>query len=124
MPINRKHKLPDLKQAVLYFRRKTTFRVTFEYILIPDLNMSYEDIRALNQFVGDISCKINFIPYNPSSGKDWKAPTDNQVTDFMQKAQVIGQAVTLRKSRGSDIGGACGQLVAHLKSKGEPHGTR
>jgi len=114
MPINRKHKLAELKQAVLYFRRKTNFRVTFEYILIPEFNMSYEDIRALSQFVGDISCKINFIPYNPVSGKDWKAPTENQISDFMQKAQLINQAVTLRKSRGSDISGACGQLVSKL----------
>lgn len=112
MPINRKYRLTDLKQSLLYFRRKTNFRITFEYILIPGFNMSYEDIRALNQFVGDISCKINFIPYNPIRDGQWQAPTEAQIADFLQKAQVIGQAVTLRKSRGSDISGACGQLVA------------
>ena len=112
MPVEKQYHLNELKQALLYFRRKTNFRITFEYILIPGVNMSYEDIRHLSRFVNDISCKINFIPFNPINSKDWQPPTKVQIDDFLQKAAIIKQAVTLRKSRGADIMGACGQLAA------------
>ena len=114
MPIEKLYHLNELKQALLYFRRKTNFRITFEYILIPGINMSFEDIRHLSRFVNDISCKINFIPYNPTTAKDWKPPTKVQIDDFLQKAAIIKQAITLRKSRGADILGACGQLAANV----------
>ncbi len=110
MPVNRQYPLTELKQALLYFRRKSSFRITIEYILIPEINMAQEDLKALRRFVGDISCKINFIPFNPGPGTEYKAPTSKQVEDFMQKARTLPQAVMLRQSRGADVFGACGQL--------------
>lgn len=118
MPVNKQYPLNELKQALFYFRRKTNFRITLEYILIPEFNMGIADIKALGRFVDDLSSKINFIPFNPVSGVEWHAPTGSEIDLFLQKAQVIRQAITLRKSRGKDIMGACGQLVAH---KGENH---
>lgn len=112
MPITRRYSLGELKQALFYFRRKTNFRITFEYILIPEYNMSLTDIKALSHYVDDLSCKINFIPNNPISETPWRAPSSTEIEVFMQKAQTIRQAITLRKSRGKDILGACGQLVA------------
>jgi len=73
--------------------------------------MDAEDIKALRKFVGDISCKVNFIPFNPGRNATFQAPTTEQIESFMHKAQSLPQAVTLRKSRGADILGACGQLV-------------
>lgn len=110
MPVNRIYPLNELKQALLYFRRKSNFRITLEYILIPGFNMDSEDIKALRKFVGDISCKVNFIPYNPGPDAKFKAPTSQQIEDFLKKAQSLSQAITLRKSRGADVFGACGQL--------------
>lgn len=118
MPVSKQYPLNELKQALFYFRRKTNFRITFEYILIPEFNMSIADIKALGRFVDDLSSKINFIPMNPISGAEWRAPNPAEIDLFMQKAQGIRQAITLRKSRGKDILGACGQLVAQ---KGENH---
>ncbi len=118
MPVSKLYPLNELKQALFYFRRKTNFRITLEYILIPDFNMGIADIKALSRFVDDLSSKINFIPFNPVSGAEWRAPTTAEIDLFMQKAQSIRQAITLRKSRGKDILGACGQLVAQ---KGENH---
>lgn len=110
MPINKKYPLNELKQAMLYYLRKSNFRITIEYILIAGENMGKEDLNALRKFVGDISCKINFIPLNPGSSQGYTAPTQQQVDDFMHQAQTLPQAITLRKSRGADVYGACGQL--------------
>jgi 23S rRNA (adenine2503-C2)-methyltransferase len=110
MPVNRRYPLNELKQAALYYLRKTSFRITFEYILIPGENMGREDLNALRKFVGDISCKINFIPFNPGYSTTYQAPDAKQIEDFMRAAQALPQAITLRKSRGADVFGACGQL--------------
>jgi len=111
MPVSKQYSLIQLKQALLYYLRKTSFRVTLEYILIPEFNMNSEDLRALRKFTGDLSCKINFIPYNPGRSSQFRAPTETEIKNFMSKAQNLPQAITLRKSRGSDIFGACGQLT-------------
>lgn len=111
MPINRQYPLHELKQAILYYLRKSSFRVTIEYVLIAGENMGREDLNALRKFVGDISCKINFIPFNPGSGiPGLQAPDKAQVDEFMRAAGALPQAVMLRKSRGADVFGACGQL--------------
>ncbi|MDD3283050.1 MAG: 23S rRNA (adenine(2503)-C(2))-methyltransferase RlmN, partial [Candidatus Cloacimonetes bacterium] len=108
--------LKELKQALRYFLSKTTFRITFEYILIPEINMGIEDIKALKTFVGDLSCKINFIPYNTVPQLPYRSPTEKEIEIFLNLAQNIHQAITLRRSRGAEVFGACGQLAIH---KGE-----
>ena len=110
MPINKIYPLNELKNALLTFRKKTNFRITFEYIMISNLNMGDEDIKALSKFCGDISCKINLINLNEVNELPWKRPRADQVSLFMQGLQHIPAAITLRKSRGEDIAGACGQL--------------
>ncbi len=115
MPINKKYPLNELKQSMLYYLRKSSFRITIEYILIAGENMGKEDLNALRKFVGDIACKINFIPLNPGSSSGYTAPTTQQVEDFMLQAQSLPQAVTLRRSRGTDVFGACGQLRINQK---------
>lgn len=112
MPITKKYSLTELKQALLYYARHSTFRITFEYILIPDLNMGKEDIAALRRFVGDLPSKINFIPYNPVPGLPYAKPTENEIEGFMRMAAALPQAIMLRRSRGVDIFGACGQLFS------------
>ena len=110
MPINKIYPLNELKNALLTFRKKTNFRITFEYIMIGNFNMSSEDIKALSKFCGDISCKLNLINWNEVNGLSWVRPRADQVSLFMQGLQHIPAAITLRKSRGEDIAGACGQL--------------
>ena len=74
--------------------------------------MASSDIKALSRFVDDISSKLNFIPLNPVEGTGFLAPSPEDIEAFMRKASSIRQAITLRKSRGADIYGACGQLAA------------
>ena len=110
MPINKLYPLSDLKKALLTFRKKTNFRITFEYIMIDNFNMGNEDITALAKFCGDISCKINLISWNEVSYLPWKRPKSDRVNQFINSLSHLPVAITLRKSRGEDIAGACGQL--------------
>lgn len=111
MPVNKIHPLGEIKPALKYYLKKSTFRVTLEYILIPDINMGKDDIKALRQFAGDLSCKINFIPYNIVPHLPYRSPTEIELQEFLQQAQSLHQAITLRRSRGAGICGACGQLA-------------
>jgi len=115
MPINKLYPLAELKKAILTYRKHSPFRVTFEYIMIANLNMGNDDVKALTKFCGDISCKINLIAWNEVSGSQWQSPTERQIEDFVNRLKHIPAAITLRKSRGADIAGACGQLVGGLK---------
>ncbi len=116
MPINKIHDLAELKKAVLNFRRNSPWRVTLEYIMIPDFNLGEEDARALIRFAGDLSCKLNLIPYNKVEGFPWRSPTQREALAFQERLRVLPIAVTIRKSRGTDISAACGQLAARAKA--------
>ncbi len=112
MPVNRKYPLSVLKKALLYFQKKNPFRITLEYILISGVNMEDEDLKALRQFSGDLSCKINFIPFNTLPFLPYLSPGEEELKSFLLKARgALPQTITLRRSRGIDIQGACGQLV-------------
>ena len=118
MPVNRKYPLTVLKKALLYFQKKNPFRITLEYILIPGVNMDDADLKALRQFSGDLSCKINFIPFNTLPFLPYLSPDEKEIESFLQKARAaLPQTITLRRSRGQDIQGACGQLVVESRKK-------
>ncbi len=118
MPINTIYPLEKLKNQLLNFRKKSNFRITFEYIMIANFNMSNSDIKALRKFVGDISCKINLIPWNPVENLPYKSPSKHEIENFRNKlSENLNFAITLRNSRGQDIDAACGQLVAKKISR-------
>jgi 23S rRNA (adenine2503-C2)-methyltransferase len=119
MPVNDMYPLSELKAALLSFRKKTNYRITFEYVMIDDFNMGSEDIKALTKFCGDISCKVNLIKWNDVVARhalpvQLKSPSDKKVEAFIEKLQKLPFAITYRKSRGADIAGACGQLAGLL----------
>ncbi len=115
MPINRTYNLTELKNAILSFRKTSPWRITLEYIMIPDFNMGAEDAKALIKFAGDISCKLNLISYNNIEGFSWKSPSLREALAFQDKLRQLPIAVTIRKSRGTEISAACGQLAAQNK---------
>ncbi len=118
MPINKTYPLENLKKALLNFRKKSNFRITFEYIMISNFNMADSDIKALRRFVGDISCKVNLIPWNPVENLPYKSPSNSEIEKFRNKLlKNLNIAITLRNSRGQDIDAACGQLVAKKISR-------
>lgn len=112
MPVAQTFKLDRLMEAVRYYAKKTTMRVTFEYIVIKDFNDSMEDVKALSTLLRGIPCKVNLLAYNPVSGLGLERPSDERVDWFGRQLYPRVPAVTIRKSRGLDIDAACGQLAA------------
>ena len=111
MPINDQINLTQLKEAVEYFYKKTKTRVTYEYILLKNINDSIYDAKKLLEFIKITPCKINLIEYNTVSDFEFKKSTDKKTDlfiNFLEKHNVI---VNLRRSKGKDINAACGQLA-------------
>jgi 23S rRNA (adenine2503-C2)-methyltransferase len=112
MPISKKFSLTELKQSLIKFQKLNPYRITFEYVLIKNYNMGKKDIKALRTFVGDISSKLNLIPWNPVSNSEFVSPTERELDEFMEKLLDMKTALTVRRSRGTEIEAACGQLAA------------
>jgi len=111
IPIAGKYPLAKLKEAAIHFAKVSDNRVTFEYLLIRDINDGLEDAKALAEFVRGIPCKINLITYNAVEGLAYKRPKLETVLAFRDYLYPRTPAVTLRKSKGADIAAACGQLA-------------
>jgi 23S rRNA (adenine2503-C2)-methyltransferase len=116
MPINKKHPLKALLEAVKYYTRKKKGRVTFEYVLIKDFNDSKKDALELSKLVQGIPCKINLIPYNSVPDIPFEKPSEKKIIAFRDYLYPRCPAVTLRKSKGEDIQAACGQLCTSIKT--------
>jgi len=116
MPINKKHPLKTLLEAVKYYTERTKRRVTFEYVLIKDFNDSQKDALELSKLVMGIPCKINLIPYNLVPGLSYEKPSEEKIIAFRDYLYPRCPAVTLRKSKGEDIQAACGQLCTSARS--------
>jgi len=110
MPVSKKEPIaPILK----YFRtKKRQFRVTFEFVLIKDVNDSVEDAKELSNLLSNIPCKINLIPYNENKSFDFKTPLKPKIEKFSDILFKKGYTVTVRWSKGKEINSACGQLSA------------
>lgn len=110
MPKVKKFPLTDLKRALIDYVDQTNRRVTFEYLLMKNVNDSQEDLNALIQFCDGILCHINLLPVNDIEGSPYKPTTRQNLQHWMNSLEKAHIEATLRTSRGSDIEGACGQL--------------
>lgn len=84
--------------------------MTFEYSLVKGVNDGAEDIRELTGILKKRNCHLNVIPVNPIRERDFKKPDSKNALEFKNKLEKNGINVTIRRERGSDIDGACGQL--------------
>jgi 23S rRNA (adenine2503-C2)-methyltransferase len=105
-----KHPLDKLMKSAKVFNKKTNRRVTFEYVLMKDVNDSEKDALALSKLITGIRCKINLIPYNPVPDLPYERPSEEKIAAFRDYLYPRCPAVTLRRSKGEDILAACGQL--------------
>jgi 23S rRNA (adenine2503-C2)-methyltransferase len=112
MPINRKYPLEVLLDACRRYPLEKRRRVTFEYVMIDGLNDTAEDARRLIKIARQIPSKINLIPFNESEGFKHKSPSEERVLEFQRILQDGGVTAIIRKSKGSEILAACGQLSA------------
>lgn len=85
-------------------------RLTLEYVLLAGVNDREEDAHRLVKLIRGINCKINLIPFNEFPGSSYRRPSDRSVLSFQSIVRAAGIDVFIRKSRGRDVLGACGQL--------------
>jgi 23S rRNA (adenine2503-C2)-methyltransferase len=110
MPINRKWDLTQLMQAARDFPLRNRERITFEYVLLSNVNDSPEHAREVVELVRGIRCKVNLIALNPGPGIDFGTPDEQRVHAFQQILIKAGIPAFIRRPRGRDIYAACGQL--------------
>ena len=110
MPINKKYPIRDLFDVLDYYRTKKSQKITFEYILIKDINDSLEQAEQLSKEAHALNAKVNLIPYNKVDGLNWQRPNERTQKDFLNVLTSRGVQSTLRKEKGHDIEAACGQL--------------
>ena len=111
VPVNRKYGLADLIAACRRFPIKRRERITFEYVLLRDVNDSLADATRLGSLLHGIRSKVNLIPLNEAPGLPYKRPSEQRIENFVRKLTDRGLTVSVRKSRGHDIRAACGQLI-------------
>ncbi len=120
VPVNKKYPIAELLRSAQDYiggqadKRRT---VTVEYTLIAGINDQPEHAQQLATLLTDFPCKINLIPFNPFPGSEYQRPSKNAVQRFWESLNRAGFVVTVRKTRGDDIDGACGQLVGNFKDK-------
>lgn len=110
MPIEEKFNLDELKLALKDYVQKTGRRITVEYLLIKDLNDTVPCAKKLAEYLFDLKCNVNIIPYNPTADNDYQRPSNNAIMRFKCLLEHSGKKVTVRLERGADIDAACGQL--------------
>ena len=110
MPVNRRYPISEVVSAARYYFEKTGRRVTFEYTLISGVNDSPADAERLTALLRGFPAHVNLIRLNAVEGSSLKATTLAAAARFAALLTKKGLPATVRRSLGSDIEGACGQL--------------
>jgi 23S rRNA (adenine2503-C2)-methyltransferase len=123
MPVNRTHPLAELLPVLRRFPLEKGRKLTFEYILIRDVNDSLRDADQLARLLNGLRAKINLIPINPDPvlGTHMVPPDDDRIEAFKERLRQKGWIATVRRRRGDDVSAACGQLRAFGR---DPRGFR
>jgi 23S rRNA (adenine2503-C2)-methyltransferase len=119
MPVNRKYPLAELLKACKEYPMPGRRMLTFEYILMADVNDSPAEAEMLSRLLRGLRCKLNLIAFNEFPGSDYRTPTPEKVSAFQQILLDRHYTAILRASRGSDILAACGQLSGQADSEKE-----
>lgn len=112
VPINRTYPIARLMEACKDYIAAVGRRVTFEYVLLRDVNDLPEHAHELAQLVRGMLCHINLIPVNPVSESGFSRPSEQGTAEFARIVKGYGVEVTVRKEKGTGIDAACGQLRA------------
>ncbi|MBA2602868.1 MAG: 23S rRNA (adenine(2503)-C(2))-methyltransferase RlmN [Acidobacteria bacterium] len=120
VPINRKYGLKELLDACRRFPLKRRERITFEYVMLKNVNDTPDDARRLVRLLSDIKAKVNLLPLNEAAGIPFERPSDAAVDRFARILAERGLTVSVRKSRGRDIRAACGQLITETPRTATP----
>jgi 23S rRNA (adenine2503-C2)-methyltransferase len=110
MPVNKKWTLEMLMAAAREFPLRTREWITFEYVLLGEVNDTPENAREMAELLRGLRCKVNLIALNPGPGIDFTTPSVERVTLFQKILRGAGIPAFVRRPRGRDIYAACGQL--------------
>ena len=111
MPVNRAWNLEALAKALRAFPLDSGERITLEFVLMKGVTDTLEDVRRLAAFAQTFPSKVNLIPFNPHEGSGFEPSDEARVHEFCKLLAAKGVTVGVRRSRGQDVAGACGQLV-------------
>lgn len=117
MPIENKFPLTELKKSLKNYIELTGRRITIEYLLIKDLTDTPQMAKKAVEYLKDLKCNINLIPYNSVENKMFKKPLKSSVMKFKYLLEQANKKVTIRLERGADIDAACGQLNGKYKNE-------
>ena len=115
MNINKVYKIEDIMEAVKYYISKTNRRVTFEYIMLKNINDDEKCAEELANLLKGINCYVNLIPYNETSHIEYKKSPVEDILKFYDILKKNNINVTIRREFGSNVKAACGQLRSHYE---------
>jgi 23S rRNA (adenine2503-C2)-methyltransferase len=119
MPINKKWNIAALLEACRSFPLAQRRRITFEYVLIEDINDSIEDAHRLINLLQDLRKKVNLIPLNADPWIPFKASPPTRVLAFQEILAKNHITVNIRRPRGDDVSAACGMLAGREQPRGD-----
>lgn len=115
VPLNKKYPITDLMQACKrYVADDKRQKITFEYVMLKDVNDTPLHAKQLIKILQGVPCKVNLIPFNPFSGTDYERSIPETIELFRNLLLREGFITTVRKTRGTDIDAACGQLKGRV----------
>ena len=117
MPINRKYPIKKLIDTAVKYPLPGRKTLTFEYVLLNGVNDSRENAYEVVKLLRGVDCKVNLIPFNEAFPLPYKTPEKETVYEFQKILENAKINAKIRKSRGRDILGACGQLAAKYPHK-------
>ena len=119
VPINRRYPLARLREACLVWKQETGEQVFLEYVLLAGENDSVEDARRLAALSRGIAERINLIPFNETPVLPHRATAFSEILSFRDEVARRGIRVSIRRSRGRDVAGACGMLAFAASPKSD-----
>ena len=111
MPLNKKWPIAELLAACREYPLRPWERLTFEYVLLKEINDTPEDARRLVRLLSNLRAKVNLIPWNPAPELPFEAPGEDRILAFQEILTGKNIPTFIRRSRGQDIMAACGQLA-------------
>jgi len=116
MPVNRRAPLAALREAIVR-ALPAGRRVLFEYVLFDGVNDAPADADLLAAWTRGIRCRVNVIPCNPGPDPALRPPEPERLQAFVARLSSLGVTTLVRRPRGRDVGGACGQLAGALRAR-------
>jgi 23S rRNA (adenine2503-C2)-methyltransferase len=117
IPLGARYPLRDVMNELDKIQLRARQFITYEYLLISNLNMSDEHVKGLCDLLGNRKAIINLIPFNPFPGSEYQRPSTQEIEVFKEKLVKRKLRVMVRKTKGDDILAACGQLKVNKLSR-------